>query len=113
MNSVIRFLLLALFSPIVFLVFVILKRMVRFFIESFKKTKISKNRKLYQLVFFCHFFTCISSFFLIQDTFFYLFLFLFFAGGMCFIFKWDLYLDSCSRECFYKSGDSYADRNDA
>ena len=112
MNSAIRFLLVALFSPFVFLIFSILKRAVSFFIEIFKKSKLSKNRKLYHLVFFCHFFTGIVSFFLIRDSLFYLFLFPFFLVGFFAVLKWDLYLDSCSREYFYKSGDSYADRND-
>lgn len=94
MNLVIRFLLLALLSPIVFLIFSILKRAVRFFIESFKRSKLSKNRKLYDLVFFCHFFTGIVSFFLIQDLYFYLFLFsLYFPVGLFSFLRWGDYLD--------------------
>ena len=94
MNLVIRFLLLALLSPIVFLIFFILKRAVRFFIESFKRSQLSKNRKLYQFVFFCYIFTGVSSFFLIQDPYFYLFLFsLFFPVGLFSSLKWGDYLD--------------------
>lgn len=112
MNSVIRFLLVALFSPFAFLICLIIRWAIISFVESFKKSKLSKNRRLYQLIFFCHFFTCICTFFLIQDSLFYLFLLPFFLVGFFAVLKWDLYLDSCSREYFYKSGDSYADRND-
>lgn len=112
MNSAIRFLLVALFSPFAFLICLIIRWAIISFVESFKKSKLSKNRRLYQLIFFCHFFTCICTFFLIRDSLFYLFLFPFFLVGFFAVLKWDLYLDSCSREYFYKSGDSYADRND-
>ena len=100
MNSAIRFLLVALFSPFFFLVCLIIKWVIISFVEIFKKSKLSKNRKLYHLVFFCHFFTGIVSFFLIRDSLFYLFLFPFFAVGLFAVLKWDLYLDSCSRESF-------------
>ena len=63
MNSAIRFLLVALFSPFAFLVCLIIKWVIISFVEIFKKSKLSKNRKLYHLVFFCHFFTGIVSFF--------------------------------------------------
>lgn len=100
MNSAIRFLLVALFSPFAFLVCLIIKWVIISFVEIFKKSKLSKNRKLYHLVFFCYFFTGIVSFFLIRDSLFYLFLFPFFSVGLFAVLKWDLYLDSCSRESF-------------
>ena len=112
MKSVICFLLVALFSPFAFLICLIIRWAIISFVESFKKSKLSKNRRLYQLIFFCHFFTCICTFFLIQYSLCYFFLLPFFLVGFFAVLKWDLYLDSCSREYFYKSGDSYADRND-
>lgn len=93
MNSFISFLLLALFSPVVFFTCIIIRWVIKLLVVRFEESKLSKNRKLFQLVFFCHFFTCILSFFLIRESWFLLFLFPFFAVGIYFILKWDIYLD--------------------